>query len=67
LSSLVGDRVRGRLVGLFGTITGIVSSAGPYVGMYAKLHVDVKAPFYLAMLFGVLAFVVLRNVRNSSN
>ena len=67
LSSLVGDRIRGRLVGLFGTITGIVSSAGPYVGMYAKLHVDVRAPFYLAMLFGVLAFVVLRNVRNSSN
>ena len=55
------------MVGLFGTITGIVSSAGPYVGMYAKLHVDVRAPFYLAMLFGVLAFVVLRNVRNSSN
>jgi len=67
LSSLVGDRVRGRLIGLFGTITGIVSSVGPYVGMYAKLHVDIKAPFYLAMLLGVLALMVLRNVRNSSN
>ena len=59
LTDLSPSDRRGTGIGLFGTITGLVGSAGPFVGMRFKLHLGPRAPFYLALVLGIAAIPFL--------
>lgn len=63
ITDLTSEKVRGRMVGIFGAITGIVSSMGPILGMQMKLKFGWSYPFYLSLFFGVVAFISLLKVR----
>ena len=59
LTELSPSHRRGTGIGLFGTLTGLVGSAGPYVGMQLKLFYGPRAPFYLALALGIVAIPFL--------
>ncbi len=67
LAELTTPQNRGRVAGLFGVVTGLVSSVGPAVAMQAKLAWGDWLPFGLATLFGALALLALLPCRPKVN
>lgn len=63
ITDLTEEETRGRLIGIFGTTTGLISSLGPIIGMQLKIHYGYKAPFYLAFGFGIISFLILQCVK----
>ncbi len=63
ITDMSAVEVRGRMLGIFGTVTGLISSIGPFIGMQLKLSFGWSYPFYLALLFGVSGLLSLLNVR----
>jgi len=59
LAELTTPENRGRVAGLFGVVTGLISAAGPMIAMQAKLAWGDWLPFGLATLFGALALAAL--------
>jgi len=59
LAELTTLENRGRIAGLFGTLTGLISSLGPTIAMQAKLAWGEWLPFGLATLFGALGLLAL--------
>ncbi len=59
LAELTTIENRGQVTGLFGTVSGLVSSSGPTLAMQAKLAWGSWLPFGLASLFGALALLAL--------
>lgn len=59
LSDLTMRSHRGRVVGIFLTLTGLLSFLGPTIGTVFKMWLGSQAPFLLTFLFGVLAFLTL--------
>lgn len=63
ITDMVNEKARGRMIGIFGALTGLVSSIGPVLGMQVKLRFGWPYPFYLSLFFGVVAFISLLKVR----
>jgi MFS family permease len=57
------ERFRGRVVGVFGTVTGAFSALGPFVAMQLKLTLGHWAPFALATLFAASGSLALLGSR----
>ncbi len=63
ITDIATERARGRMIGIFGSITGLVSSVGPVLGMHMRLRFGWSCPFYLALLFGTAASLALMKVK----
>jgi MFS family permease len=63
ITDISSEKARGRMIGIFGTITGVVSSTGPVLGMQMKLRFGWSYPFYLSLMFGIVGVLSLLNVR----
>ncbi len=59
LSDLTTESSRSSIVGLFGTVTGILAAFAPSLGMWLKLRTGGTAPFYAAVLIGVTGVLLL--------
>ncbi len=59
LTELSPPSKRGTGIGLYGTITGLVGSIGPVVGMNLKLTYGPRAPFYLALFLSSVSLIFL--------
>jgi len=59
LSGLTTESKRSSIVGLFGTVTGVVAAFAPALGMLLKLRMGGAAPFYAALLIGVAGALLL--------
>lgn len=62
ITDIVSEKVRGRMIGICGAITGLISSMGPILGMQMKLKFGWSFPFYLSVVFGIVAFLLLLRV-----
>lgn len=62
ISRLSPELIRARTIGMIGTINGLVSSVGPYLGMVIKMHFGIQWTFFTGFLFGILSAVFFRNV-----
>jgi predicted MFS family arabinose efflux permease len=56
LTSVAPSVHRGSLVGTFGSVSGVVSAAGPVLGSLLVSTVGQAGPFYGALVFALLAF-----------
>ena len=62
LSDVTTPRTRGTVVGMFGTVTGLVSAGTPALGAWLLRYMGALAPFWTAFLFAVLTAVLLVRV-----
>ena len=65
IAKITTEENRARFTGLFGTISGLVASVGPYMGMYVKVEAGFVATFQLCLLFSVLSSLLLTQVTTS--
>lgn len=63
LTQIATGQSRGTLIGLFGTITGLIATLAPTVGTYLRVRFGSAAPFWAALGFGLVASLLLRKVR----
>ncbi|MCK4596883.1 MFS transporter, partial [bacterium] len=56
LTSVGPSAYRSSLVGIFGSVSGVISAAGPLLGSFLAVRVGAAAPFYAALVFALLAF-----------
>ena len=63
IAKITNEKNRARFTGVFGTISGLVSSAGPYMGMYVKLEQGFTATFQLCLLFAIISSLLLYQVK----
>lgn len=64
LTSLTNEKNRGRITGFFGTVTGVVASLGPPIGVELKTAFGGFTPFFLAISLSILAFLILIKCKN---
>jgi len=62
LTQVTSQQSRGTLIGLFGTITGLVSAVAPTVGAYLRTHFGSAAPFWATLGLGLAVALSLRKV-----
>ncbi len=62
ISSLSPESIRARTIGTIGTINGLVSSGGPYLGMLIKMHFGIQWTFFTGFLFGIVSSFFFRKV-----
>ncbi len=62
ISSLSPESIRARTIGTIGTINGLVSSGGPYIGMIIKVHYGIQWTFLMGFLFSVLSAFFFKKV-----
>jgi MFS family permease len=60
LSEQVSDESRGSVVGLAGTVTGLVAAVGPMLGVWLRETFGSIGPFWGALLLALLAVELLR-------
>ena len=65
IAKITTEENRARFTGLFGTISGLAASVGPYMGMYVKVEAGFVATFQLCLLFSVLSSLLLTQVTTS--
>lgn len=53
---------RARFVGFFGTISGLVSSIGPYIGMYVKIKAGFAPIFQLCFILAAISSLFLSRI-----
>jgi MFS family permease len=63
LSDVTTPRTRGRMVGLFGTVTGLVSAGAPTLGAWLREYTGSVSPFWAALLFAVVTAALLIRVQ----
>jgi len=59
IARITTDANRARFTGLFGTVSGLVSSIGPYMGMYVKLRAGYSATFQLCLIISIISSILL--------
>jgi len=62
IAKITTEENRARFAGLFGMISGLVASVGPYMGMYVKVEAGFAATFQLCLLFSILSSLLLTQV-----
>jgi MFS family permease len=60
LSEQTGDEARGSVVGLAGTVTGLVAAVGPMLGAWLRQAFGSVGPFWGALLFSLLVVGLLQ-------
>ena len=60
LSEHVGDESRGSVVGLVGTVTGLVAAVGPMMGAWLRQAFGSTGPFWGALLLSLLVVGLLQ-------
>jgi MFS family permease len=60
LSGQAGDESRGSVVGLAGTVTGVVAAVGPMLGAWLREALGSVGPFWGALLFSLLGVGLLQ-------
>lgn len=65
IAKITSERERARFTGFFGTITGLASSIGPYLGMGIRLKYGFIEVFSLCLFFSIFAVVFLKGVKFS--
>jgi MFS family permease len=58
---------RGAIVGLVGTVTGVIGGVAPTVGAYLRDGFGSAAPFWIALLAGLAMAVFLQKVAISED
>lgn len=58
---------RSSLVGIFGSVSGLVSAAGPLLGSFLVARAGAAMPFYGALFFALLAFLFFLSLRGDSS
>ncbi|MDY7041132.1 MAG: MFS transporter, partial [Chloroflexota bacterium] len=59
LSDVTTSRTRGTVVGLFGTVTGLVSAGAPALGAWLREYTGPISPFWAALGFAVVTAALL--------
>ena len=59
LTSIGPPTHRSSLVGIFGSISGMISAAGPLLGSFLVSRAGAAMPFYVALAFSMLAFLFI--------
>jgi MFS family permease len=67
LAKQAGDESRGSVVGLVGTITGLVAAVGPMLGAWLREAFGSTGPFWMAVLLSLPLVVLLRRADTSSS
>jgi len=62
LAEEAGDESRGSVVGLVGTITGVVAAAGPALGAWLRETLGSVGPFWAALLLALVVVWFLRGM-----
>jgi len=62
IAKITTEENRARFAGFFGTISGLISSIGPYLGMHVKVEAGFVATFQLCLLFSILSSLLLSQV-----
>ena len=61
VTSLSPESKRARTIGTIGTVNGLVSSGGPYIGMMVKVSYGIFSTFILGIIFGwISSFIFSR-------
>jgi MFS family permease len=60
LTSVGPDAHRSSLVGIFGSVSGIISATGPLLGSFLVARAGAGTPFYGALIFSLLAVLFFR-------
>ncbi len=60
LADQAGDESRGSVVGLVGTVTGVVAAAGPTLGAWLRGSFGVVGPFWTVLLLSLIVVGLLR-------
>jgi len=63
ISEITEETTRARLIGLFGTVTGLVSATGPYIGMKIRLNLGDPVLFLMASIIAVVSVMFLGYVK----
>jgi predicted MFS family arabinose efflux permease len=66
LTSIGPPTHRGSMVGIFGSISGMISAAGPLLGSFLASRAGAAMPFYGALAFSLLAFLFFLFLRGES-
>lgn len=64
LSDVTTPRTRGTVVGLFGTVTGLVSAGAPTLGAWLREYMNSISPFCAALLFAMITAAFLIRMRS---
>jgi MFS family permease len=67
LTQVTSRASRGAIVGLVGTVTGVIGGAAPTVGAYLRDGFGSTAPFWIALLAGLAMAMVLQRVAISED
>jgi DHA1 family putative efflux transporter-like MFS transporter len=65
LTQVTPRESRGAIVGLVGTVTGVVGGVAPTVGAYLRDDLGSTAPFWIALLAGLVMAMFLQKVATS--
>ena len=67
LAQVTSRESRGAIIGLVGTVTGIIGGVAPTVGAYLRDSFGSMAPFWIALLAGLVMAVFLQKVAISED
>jgi len=67
LTQLTPRASRGAIVGLFGTVTGVIGGVAPTVGAYLRDDFGSTAPFWIALIAGLDMAVFLQKLAISED
>ncbi len=62
LSDVTTPRTRGTVVGLFGTVTGLISAGAPALGAWLQEQTHANSPFWAALLFAMITALLLMRI-----
>ena len=63
LTQVTPRESRGAMIGLFGTVTGVMGGIAPTLGAYLRDDFGSTAPFWTALVAGLAMAVFLQKVR----
>jgi MFS family permease len=58
ITDVAPAHLRGSVLGLVGTVTGLISTPAPLVGGYLYENISPESPFFASFIFGMLGLVI---------
>jgi MFS family permease len=65
LTQVTARASRGAIVGFFGTVTGVMGGVAPTVGAYLRDDLGSTAPFWMALLAGLVMAMALQKIAST--